>query len=505
MRVGAFATFTYERDSSLYDDGIFDSYQQVDPGAELTPIVTQSDGDPVPGSLSEGFTALYDEQRGVQELNWTSLLGGGIETENHSVMVTWLYSRAARDTAIFLEDTRGKEFFFPGYDPDDMGTPGHSEPDAAPYNRIQTLDYRERITTSMQFRGRHVFPFLEGGLFGAPEVDWTVAQSYADSNQPDRRQFASVWTPEQIVGSPPFTFTRPQRFGAYLPVANINVRNYQRLFQRVEEDSFQWFANLKLPFEQWDGEDAYFKLGYFSDEVERTFDQESFDRETAGGAWEGAAFTELWTDFLPFQDVTLRATDIDADYLGRQDISGFYMMVDLPLDDWVKLTAGVRFESTEISIDPTFESLNLVLVPNPGGGFVLDCLRTPREVVPPTSPRTTCCRPVGLTLEPTEEVTIRLAYSQTIARPNFKELTVAQQQEFLGGPVFVGNADLVASALDNFDVRVDYRPYDGGWFPPRGSTRHRGCHRGGAVDRPVADQHHPGDQLSGRVPQRRRV
>jgi outer membrane receptor protein involved in Fe transport len=56
-----------------------------------------------------------------------------------------------------------------------------------------------------------------------------------------------------------------------------------------------------------------------------------------------------------------------------------------------------------------------------------------------------------------------------VARQTFKELTPIIQQEFLGGPIFIGNPDLQMSSIDNYDLRADYTPYAGGllsasWF-----------------------------------------
>lgn len=63
---------------------------------------------------------------------------------------------------------------------------------------------------------------------------------------------------------------------------------------------------------------------------------------------------------------------------------------------------------------------------------------------------------------PFESVTLRGSYSETVARQTFKELSPIQQMDFLGGDVFIGNPDLGMSALKNYDVRLDYTPYEGG-------------------------------------------
>ena len=67
-----------------------------------------------------------------------------------------------------------------------------------------------------------------------------------------------------------------------------------------------------------------------------------------------------------------------------------------------------------------------------------------------------------LIYELTEQLTFRGAYSQTVARPTFRELSPVRQQEFLGSEQFFGNPDLKMSAIENFDFRTDYRPTPGG-------------------------------------------
>ena len=51
----------------------------------------------------------------------------------------------------------------------------------------------------------------------------------------------------------------------------------------------------------------------------------------------------------------------------------------------------------------------------------------------------------------------------------FKELVPIQQQETVGGDIFLGNPDLEMSDVKNYDLRFDYTPYPGGlisfsWF-----------------------------------------
>src|SRR5262249_49413126 len=63
--------------------------------------------------------------------------------------------------------------------------------------------------------------------------------------------------------------------------------------------------------------------------------------------------------------------------------------------------------------------------------------------------------------DPFEHFTTRLSYSETVARQTFKELTPIIQQEYLGGPIFIGNPDLGMSHLRNYDLRLDWTPEEG--------------------------------------------
>ena len=64
--------------------------------------------------------------------------------------------------------------------------------------------------------------------------------------------------------------------------------------------------------------------------------------------------------------------------------------------------------------------------------------------------------------KPTDMVSVRTSYSETVARQTFKEITPIEQQEYLGSDVFVGNPDLQMSSLKNYDLRLDYTPFDKG-------------------------------------------
>lgn len=470
VKIGGFASFFYERDSSYYEKGKNDSYWVTTPGAGLTPQSLQ--GTPSDGDFK---TALFDVTKASQLVKWGALGTLGLETENHRFGLTYLYTRSAEDKATLAEDTRGKAYYFPGYNPNDPTGVGNTPNDlsSAPYIRTETLEYTERTTQTVQLSGSHKLPFENFGIdnflkFKKPVFDWTLAQSEAGLNQPDKRQFGGLWkAPSFSPGFPPFGIppsTSPPTWVPFKPAANFNLGNVQRIWKTIDEDSDQYSLSLKFPFEQWSEKEGYVKLGAFRDHVKRKFNQDTFSNFGDSGATFIGGFDEFWSDSFPAENHPITGSDFDVDYKGDQKISAWYSMLDLPLTSAVTVTGGARLESTDISIVNKPEANATWFPPNASAPVQLnpgdaDVAFEQDDVLPS----------IGLTVEPVEKVTVRAAYSQTVARQTFKELTPILQQEFLGGPTFIGNPELEMSALKNYDLRLDYTPYEGGlvslsWF-----------------------------------------
>lgn len=461
INVGGLASFYYARDSSYFKDGISDSYWvRGGAGNPMTPQFSQ--GTP---ETDDFKTSLFDVEQGKQEVSWGGLGVLGIENEDHSLTLTGLYTRDATDTATITEDTRGKEFFYPGYDPEDPDSPGYRNREAAPYLRLETLTYQERETVTLQLAGKHRAPDFEVGIDGffeilPPELDWSISYSESSFYEPDKRQFGSQWWPErENPGFPPFVppFTEPEVHRPFKPAANFTLGNFQRTWKEITEESNQYQVNLTFPFTQWTGTEGYVKVGVFNDEVERLYDQESFSNFNDNASTYEAPWENPWSDVFPDEDHPITDGAIDVDYIGEQNISATYWMADVPLTDWFSVIGGQRFETTELSIINTPEA-NVRWIPpgttvqtqlNPGDA---DVAFEQDDVLPS----------IGFRFTPIEPVVIRGSYSETVARQTFKELTPIQQSEFLGADVFIGNPELTMSAIKNYDLRIDYTPYAGG-------------------------------------------
>ena len=482
LTVGGFASFFHENDSGYFDNGIDDSwvvFQQPGGNSTMTPEVS--------GDVGDRITSLYDVTQGTESVQWGTLLSGGAEWEGQQITGSYLMTVVAENQATELEDTRGKAYFYPGYDWTDPNggpnTPPGSNPgnapdnlNDAPYTRLTTLNYEKRTTETYMLQGSHRLPLDGLGIddlviFREPVLDWTYSNSTASLTQPGKTSFASKyiprsWDPGNPVFGIPGAF-EDSYYDVFKPAQNFAVGNLTRIWKDIDETSNQYQVNAMLPFEQWDGEEGYLKFGYFNDQVERTYRQETFANYSYNGeSADGLTWDDSWASQYPgvgaggvLTDRPLtQAFDIDVDYDGNQQIDALYWMFDMPLASGLNLIGGTRFENTSISI-----------VNSPGA----DAYWYPPDITPPVE---TVLRPgdgdvdysashflpsLSLSWQATEEILVRGSYSQTIARQTFRELSPIIQQEYLGGPIFVGNPDLIEARLKNYDLRFDHTAYQG--------------------------------------------
>ncbi|MFA7368334.1 MAG: TonB-dependent receptor, partial [Kiritimatiellales bacterium] len=384
----------------------------------------------------------------------------------------------AEDKATLAEDTRGHDEYAEGLS----------------YRRAHTLEYIERDTETLQVSGEHTIPFPDVGIPGVlrmlePEIDWTGAKSSSFLDSPDKRTFGSAWKPasETVDWSwdpsiPPWggygwiTNSTPSQYSADIPADGVG--NLQRIWREIKEDSDQYFINGKLPFEQWSEDKGYLKFGLFNDEVERSFKQRSYSNIPEGGdaatppKWVGADWNDFWTDNYTYELnpgsleswYQMYASPIDANYEASQEISAWYWMADMPLCSFFKTVGGVRYEKTKMGmefdaddkvywIDSDRIAHSLALDPPEDAGI------DQKDILPS----------LGFEFAPLDQLVFRASYSQTVARPTFKEMSPVQQQEYAGGDIFIGNPELTMSSLKNYDLRADWTPYQGGlvsasWF-----------------------------------------
>jgi len=515
--VGAFGSIFYDHDAAFTDNGRDDSWVAPTGGGTANDptrwIPQVSSQDPV--GLGNSFeTNFYDITESVESVQWGALATGGFSWKGQDINVAYLYTRTAEDKAVLAEDTRGKQWFmdtyYPGsgpYDPNDLDSPGNNADNrqSAPYLRSQTLSYTERTVESLQLSGRHAFEFEEYApavpdvlTFTGFTADWNFSRNSARQYQPNKVQFGSKWLPVNKRDFAGLELYLPSQYQPLQPGPSFTIGNISRIYKDIEETDVQYQANFQFDFEQWTGDDGYFKFGVFHDRLKRTYDQETFANYNiqgvpplawansnypyyepsdsypgiGGGPYEGdiqfgspepgPGWDEYWSDVAPYQNIPITqggSVNPDVDYDGSNRILASYLMADIPIFTGLNVIGGYRFESTSIAI-VNYPGANAYWVAPGGNQYTLlnpgdaDVAYDQFDALPSLA--------VVATPDPT--VILRAAFSKTIARQTFKELSPIIQQEYLGGPIFIGNPTLTMSDVVNYDLRADWTPYDGGLF-----------------------------------------
>ena len=452
-KFGAFGNFFYDQDASYFDNGVLNSLEQNGVG---TPLVPEQFG------TGENFkTQLFDVTQGTQSVQWGGMGILGLETENNKLAAKFLYTQLSENQAVLLVDTRGKDYYFPGYNPNDLTGIGHDQPEAAPYNRLETLDYSQLGTQSIILSGEHSLAFLgfgdgeegSGDVFGTPVFDWRFSLSQATENQPDQTQFAAYWVPpfEVVPG-----LVLPEQWIQYPPAQSAFVGWVQHINYYNEENSTQGATNLKLPFTQWNDREGYVKAGAFADSVSRSYTQDTFSNNGDPNSSYSSGFNQPWSAVFPSQDHPIYQSTTDISYDGAQNIMAYYGMVDMPINETMSIVTGVRYETTEMTTtvlpdeNANWINVQTQTVQNFDGPNEWDANFTDDRILPM----------IGWNWDIQDDLVLRTAFAQTLARPNFFELVPVIQYEYIGAPIFIGNPDLQMSSLDNYDIRLDWTPHE---------------------------------------------
>jgi hypothetical protein len=138
---------------------------------------------------------------------------------------------------------------------------------------------------------------------------------------------------------------------------------------------------------------------------------------------------------IQFREESQETDNFDA----SEEIAGYYGMIDLPiLKDTLRAVTGVRVEYSQIRIlfsDPVSEFQGKE-----------EKRLTNTDPMPSAS----------LIWTPLSDMNVRAGWSQTVSRPEFRELSPILFPEPLGLRPTVGNPDLVETNITNYDLRWEW-------------------------------------------------
>ena len=347
------------------------------------------------------------EYRGDEYRN--SVLWGGMMNlsyklgDFHKLSLKNLYNRAADDEVVQL---RGNYY------------------DAGSEQNNTGLRFVARSSYSGQFIGEHAFPRLAG-----LQWDWRATYSVSERDEPDYRRVVYA----RNIDAPDDPFVANLSFVA-------NPASGGRFFAKLNDDNKGLASDFSLQVSQ-----AKIKMGGAFNRVNRDFSARLFAFKTTSQTDSRLLYSALDTLFasnhiggngFEIDEITNKSDKYDA----NERLAAGYFMIDLPFQLWqrsLRLIAGARVESNSQSLN----SFDLQDHP-----VNVDLHNT--DILPS----------LNLTYNLSDATNIRAAFSQTVSRPEFRELAPFAFYDFSTVSVVYGNPNLRRALIKNFDVRFEMFP-----------------------------------------------
>ena len=289
--------------------------------------------------------------------------------------------------------------------------------------RIDNTEWIERQVLFNQLSGEHVFASL-----GDLAVDWRISDATATRDAPYQRSYRYEYTP----------------LGLQYPG---NVGDNRTAFSEIEDNTQDAGFDLELPITI-GGMDVELKAGASVTERERTAYTRTFSFEQGGtGLPADLRFSRIDYIFATQNIVDERLRLVETGgltfpeaYLGTLEVGAYYAGADIAINDFVRAAIGARFEEGVQEVD-TF-----AFPASPRDSGLVET-RIDEDYVLPA---------VTLTWTFADNLQLRTGYSQSIARPQFRELAFAEFFNSETDQRFQGNPYLVNTEIESFDARLEY-------------------------------------------------
>lgn len=283
--------------------------------------------------------------------------------------------------------------------------------------RSFSSEWIENQLLTRQIGGEHSLPVLAG-----LKLDWQYTTSTANRELPFAKDYR---------------FSFDENLDAF---AYTNSFPAQFRFETLEDQVDEAQLGLQLPWEWSDSRGVTFRAG--GSQLERR-------RDSAIYRYRFRALTRPPSEPLPI-DAIINPDAIDAGrfvvesarqatdfYTASQTLDGYYAAADLQFDDW-RLDLGSRREQNDqqvVTQNPFLPNAQPII------GRIAQTDNLPFA---------------ALTWSYSENAQLRFGYSETVSRPDFRELSRAPFTDPLLDITVIGNPDLKQADITSYDLRWEY-------------------------------------------------
>ncbi|MBL8948920.1 MAG: TonB-dependent receptor, partial [Myxococcales bacterium] len=296
------------------------------------------------------------------------------------------------------------------------------------------------LTTRLRYAMRSVLFTRLGGAHTIPKaknlkIDWFGSFAQARRDDPSIRDM--VYQRDQNDPSAPW---------------QLSGSGATDTFLALKDNTESGAVNFTMPFKQWRQLEGKVKIGAWVEGKQREFDVRRFIFATAPGLSAPSGTGNILINknigggesaanggTAPF--VLNETTQPIDSYRAHQEIYATYGMLELPFVRWFRIAGGARFEANRQFVGP------------------YDAFTGETDEENTTKIRDNNVLPaLSLIFPATDKMNVRISGTQTVARPEFREVAPFLFTDFVGGISVLGEPGLDSSKIYNGDVRWE-------WFP----------------------------------------
>lgn len=285
------------------------------------------------------------------------------------------------------------------------------------------LEYAERSVNNIMVSGKH--SLSDGQL----DVNWNFAPTFTEVDEPDIRYTAFELTPE----------------GSYDIRPSVGA-DVSRTFRNLQEQNYNGKVDVQYTTPNWTGEEMKIKAGFLSNNKNRDFSivnylfrvRNQISLGLTGDANQIFEPQNYWTEESNTGTYVRGNFEPANSYNATQNILAGYVMNEMPISEKFKAIYGLRVE----------QATNHYTGQTNDGSVIYNDVKVLSELDFLPS--------VNAIYSLNDQTNLRVSGSKTVARPSFKEKSLAQIQDRISGRTFLGNIDLEQTNIANFDIRYEH-------------------------------------------------
>jgi TonB-dependent receptor len=407
--LGFLAGINYKKDYSYYDDGISALYFLADSGA---------------AELTRDY--YFSDTRGSENAQVSGIANIAYKYgKNHSIEFKTVYNHDGQNDNRYLAGS------WPG---------GISN--SANIFETRSLHFTERELRIFKLSGTNVFENANN-----TRIDWSISDIRSRQEEPDLRFFANDYTPQE------------EDTLYYISSSEYDLPFHY--FRDLIDDQIQGKIDVTIPFLQSSSSSNKIKFGAFYSDKERDFNENRYQmvkKFNVGDNYEGNPeeyFSEENTGIIGYDSTRNRwlfgnyltdETIAQNQYTGGERVTAAYFMISLNFTPSLKVVGGARYETTE-------------MFARSARYFIVDSASRSQyygEIV-----KGDLLPSLNVIYSLTDDMKLRGSYTQTLARPNMREMAPFASFDFIGGVIINGNPELERTLISNYDLRWEWYPNPG--------------------------------------------